>query len=168
VIKIGPGDPDAALPYANLLPLVETLLAHGNALVFDGDTFLLTHDGWCCQLRDPIDFDLVEATFVLPATIGCSRRHDGIVDVLTRSFIRGPGWGGSSFVYPEASSESYAELLLALARLPEPDHYLMSQRYYKYASTEELAAKTGLTRHAVDTRLWQIRRQIRKSLRERK
>ena len=79
MIKIGPGDPDAALPYANLLPLVETLLAHGNALVFDGDTFLLTHDGWCCQLRDPIDFDLVEATFVLPATIGAHGDMTGLL-----------------------------------------------------------------------------------------
>jgi hypothetical protein len=155
LIKIGPGDPDGALPYANLLPLVDTLLAHGNALAFDGDPFLLTSDGWRCQLRNPIDFALVEATFVLPATIICPRRHDGIVDVLTRSFIRGPGWRGS-FVYPETNSERHEELLLALVRLPEPDHYLMSQRYFKYASTEELAAKTGLTRHVVDIRLWQL------------
>jgi hypothetical protein len=161
LIKIGPGDPDASLPYANLLPLVETLLAHGNSLAFDGDPFLLTRDGWCCQLRHPIDFALVEATFVLPATIICPRRHDGIVDVLTRSFIRGPGWRGSSFVYPESSSERREERLLALARLPEPDHYLMFQRYFKYASVEELAAKTGLSRNAVATRLWQIRKSLR-------
>jgi hypothetical protein len=160
LIKIEPGDPDGALPYANLLPLIDTLLAHGNALAFDGDPFLLSRDGWCCQLRDPIDFDLVEATFVLPATIICPRRHDGIVDVLTRSFIKGPGWG-ESFVYSETSSEWREELLLALARLPEPDHYLMSQRYYKYASVEELAAKMGLSRNAVETRLWQLRKILR-------
>jgi hypothetical protein len=161
MIKIEPGDPDGALPYANLLPLVETLLAHGNALAFDGDPFLLTRDGWCCQLRHPIDFSLVAATFVLPATIICPQRHDGIVDVLTRSFIRGPGWRASSFVYPEGSSERHEEQLLALARLPEPDHYLMSQRYFKYASTEDLAAKTGLSRNAVDIRLGQLRKIIR-------
>jgi hypothetical protein len=161
MIKIGPGDPDAALPYANLLPLVETLLAHGNALAFDGDPFLLIGDGWCCQLRNSINFDLVEATFVLPATIICSRRRDRIVDGLTRSFIRGLDWRGSSFVYPESSSERRKERLLAVARLPEPDHYLMSQRYLKYASTKDLAAKTGLSCNAVDIRLGQLRKILR-------
>jgi hypothetical protein len=149
------------MPYANLLPLIETLIARGNALVFNGDAFLLTQDGWRCELRDSIDFDLVEATFVLPASIVCSRRHDGIVDGLTRSAVCGPGWRGSWFVYPEASSERHEELRLALATLPELDRYLMYQRYFKYASTGELAAKTGLTRHAVDTRLWQIRKRLR-------
>jgi RNA polymerase sigma factor (sigma-70 family) len=75
--------------------------------------------------------------------------------------------------HPEASMESLLEqserreeLRLALAMLPELDRYLIYQRYYKYASTEELAAKTGLTRHAVDTRLWRARKSLRESLKE--
>ncbi len=63
-------------------------------------------------------------------------------------------------------SERREELRLALAMLPELDRYLIYQRYYKYASTEELAAKTGLTRHAVDTRLWRARKSLRETLKE--
>jgi RNA polymerase sigma-70 factor (ECF subfamily) len=75
--------------------------------------------------------------------------------------------------HPEASmetlleqSERREELRLALAMLPELDRYLIYQRYYKYASTEELAAKTGLTRHAVDTRLWRARKSLKETLKE--
>jgi len=163
LLKIRPGDPDASRPYANLLPLVEVLLAHGNTLVFESDPFVLTGDGWYCELREPIDFDLVEATFVLPATTICSRRRDGIVDVLTRSFIRGCGWRGSSCVVSEVSGESQEELLLALAKLPEPDHSLMIRRYFKFVSTEALAAPTGLTPHAIQLRLWEIGKSLREA-----
>jgi len=89
------------------------------------------------------------------------------------------GWGGHDDMratlppHPEASMESLMEqserreeLRLALATLPELDRYLIYQRYYKYASTEELAAKTGLTRHAVDTRLWRARKSLRETLKE--
>ena len=74
---------------------------------------------------------------------------------------------------PEASmehlleqSERREELRLALATLPELDRYLIYHRYFKFASTEELAAKTGLTRHAVDTRLWRARKSLREALKE--
>jgi RNA polymerase sigma-70 factor (ECF subfamily) len=63
-------------------------------------------------------------------------------------------------------SERREELRLALATLPELDRYLIIQRYFKFASTEELAAKTGLTRHAVDTRLWRARKSLRETLKE--
>src|SRR5437588_2127428 len=75
--------------------------------------------------------------------------------------------------HPEASmedlleqSERREELSLALATLPELDRYLIYQRYFKFASTEELAAKTGVTRHAVDTRLWRARKSLREALKE--
>jgi RNA polymerase sigma factor (sigma-70 family) len=75
--------------------------------------------------------------------------------------------------HPEASMESLLEqserreeLRVALATLPELDRYLIIQRYFKFASTEELAAKTGLTRHAVDTRLWRARKSLRETLKE--
>jgi RNA polymerase sigma factor (sigma-70 family) len=88
------------------------------------------------------------------------------------------GWGEREMraalpPHPEASmehlleqSERREELRLALATLPELDRYLIYQRYFKYASTEELAAKTGLTRHAVDTRLWRARKSLRDALEE--
>ncbi len=90
------------------------------------------------------------------------------------------GWGGydnDSRIalppHPESSmehlleqSERREELRLALATLPELDRYLIIQRYFKFASTEELAAKTGLTRHAVDTRLWRARKSLRETLKE--
>jgi len=90
-------------------------------------------------------------------------------------------WGGhdsdnrfSLTVYAEANmehlieqSERREELRLALAMLPELDRQLIYLRYFKFASTEELAAKTGLTRTAVDTRLWRARKSLREALRER-
>lgn len=94
---------------------------------------------------------------------------------------RMPGWGGYDGEHhrailpphPEASmdhlleqSERREELRLALATLPELERYLVYQRYFKFASTEELATKTGLTRHAVDTRLWRARKSLREALKE--
>lgn len=93
-----------------------------------------------------------------------------------RAFGRG-GYDNEGCValppHPETSmehlleqSERHEELRLALATLPELDRYLIYQRYFKFASTEELAAKTGLTRHAVDTRLWRARKSLREVLKE--
>ncbi|HLH61343.1 MAG TPA: sigma-70 family RNA polymerase sigma factor [Ktedonobacteraceae bacterium] len=93
---------------------------------------------------------------------------------------KGYGWGGYDNdnrvtlpPHPEFSmehlleqSERREELRLALATLPELDRYLIIQRYFNFASTEELAAKTGLTRHAVDTRLWRARKSLRETLKE--
>jgi RNA polymerase sigma factor (sigma-70 family) len=89
------------------------------------------------------------------------------------------GWGYESESrialppHPEASmenlleqSERREELRLALATLPELDRFLIYHRYFKFASTEELAAKTGLSRHAVDTRLWRARKSLREALKE--
>ncbi|MBA2286091.1 MAG: sigma-70 family RNA polymerase sigma factor [Ktedonobacteraceae bacterium] len=92
----------------------------------------------------------------------------------------GYGWRGNEHdnrvalpPHPDASIESLLEqnerreeLRLALATLPELDRYLIYLRYFKFASTEELAAKTGLTRHAVDTRLWRARKSLRETLKE--
>jgi RNA polymerase sigma-70 factor (ECF subfamily) len=81
---------------------------------------------------------------------------------------------GTFLSYSEASmenlleqSERREELGRALAALPELDRFLIYQRYFRFASTEELAAKTGLTRHAVDTRLWRARKSLRNILKER-
>jgi len=92
---------------------------------------------------------------------------------------KGSGWGYENDgrvalpPHPEASmenlleqSERREELRLALATLPELERYLIYQRYFKFASTEELATQTGLTRHAVDTRLWRARKSLREALKE--
>jgi hypothetical protein len=167
LITIVTGDSGAIRPYANLLPLVEKLRGCGNALIFDSDGFLLVQDGWCCELRDPIDFDVVEATFVLPDSIVCLRQQDRIVDRLTRSEISGPGELGLRFGSPEIRGEPLSEQLekrrLAWATLPDLDRYLLYRRYFKNASTEDLATKTGLTHHAVDTRLWRARKSLRQA-----
>jgi RNA polymerase sigma factor (sigma-70 family) len=75
--------------------------------------------------------------------------------------------------HPETSMESLLEqserreeLSLALATLPELDRFLIYQRYFRFASIEELAAKTGMTRHALDTRLWRARKSLREALKE--
>lgn len=71
-----------------------------------------------------------------------------------------------SMEYLMEQNERREELRLALATLPELDRYLIYWRYCKFASAEELAAKTGLSRHAIDTRLWRARKSLGKALRE--
>ena len=95
-----------------------------------------------------------------------------------RNMLRRGGYDGDGRVtlpaYADANmehlieqSERREELSLALAMLPELDRQLIYLRYFKFASTEELAAKTGLTRHAVDTRLWRARKKLLEALTER-
>ncbi len=54
----------------------------------------------------------------------------------------------------------------ALAQLPELDRLMVYLRYFQFASIEEIAARTGLTKHAVDTRLWRVRKSLREALQE--
>lgn len=62
--------------------------------------------------------------------------------------------------------ERREELASALTELTELDRTLVILRYFRLASTEEIANKTGLTRHAIDTRLWRARKQLRDVLQE--
>lgn len=52
----------------------------------------------------------------------------------------------------------------ALERLPELDRWLVYLRYFQLKRSEEIAAKTGLTRRAIDTRLWRARKVLRETL----
>lgn len=63
--------------------------------------------------------------------------------------------------------ERREELRQALESLSELDRLLVYMRYFKLASTEEICRKTGLTRHAIDTRLWRARKSLRDALEER-
>ena len=89
----------------------------------------------------------------------------GGLDIESRGAL--PAYSEASMEQLIEQSERLEELSLALATLPELDRQLIYLRYFKYASTEELAAKTGLTRHAVDTRLWRARKSLREALKER-
>ena len=62
--------------------------------------------------------------------------------------------------------ERREELRHALESLPELDRLLVYMRYFKLSSTEEICAKTGLSRHAIDTRLWRTRKALRDVLEE--
>lgn len=62
--------------------------------------------------------------------------------------------------------ERREELWQALESLSELDRVLVYMRYFKLASTEEICRKTGLTRHAIDTRLWRARKALRDALEE--
>ncbi len=52
----------------------------------------------------------------------------------------------------------------ALEALPELDRLLVYLRYFHLDSTEDIAARTGLTRRAIDTRLWRARTLLRNTL----
>jgi RNA polymerase sigma factor (sigma-70 family) len=86
------------------------------------------------------------------------------------------GWGQERSIlgsHAEASidllleqRERRNELWRALERLPELDRLLVYLRYFYLASIEEVAARMGLSKHAVDTRLWRVRKSLREALQE--
>lgn len=62
--------------------------------------------------------------------------------------------------------EEQDRLRVALGGLSETDRLLVYLRYFRLASTEEMAARTGLSKHAIDTRLWRTRKFLKEALRE--
>ncbi len=62
--------------------------------------------------------------------------------------------------------ERREELRQALESLSELDRLLVYMRYFRLASTEEICNRTGLSRHAIDTRLWRARKALRDALEE--
>jgi RNA polymerase sigma-70 factor, ECF subfamily len=60
--------------------------------------------------------------------------------------------------------ERHAQLRQVLEDLPELDRLLVYLRYFRLEPTETIAARTGLTRRAIDTRLWRARKTLRDSL----
>jgi RNA polymerase sigma-70 factor (ECF subfamily) len=60
--------------------------------------------------------------------------------------------------------EQQEQLRAALDELPELDRLLVYMRYFRLSTTEEIAARTGLTRRAIDTRLWRTRKTLRDTL----
>lgn len=62
--------------------------------------------------------------------------------------------------------ERREELRQALESLPALDLKLVYMRYFQLASTDEICDATGLSRHAIDTRLWRARKTLRQVLQE--
>jgi len=62
--------------------------------------------------------------------------------------------------------ERREELQQALLRLSELDRFIVYLRYFHHASIEEIAARTGISKHAVDTHLWRARKALRSTLQE--
>ncbi len=62
--------------------------------------------------------------------------------------------------------EERRQLHDALKRLSDLDRQLVYMRYFLLQSTEEIANLTGLSKHAVDTRLWRARKHLKETLRE--
>ena len=62
--------------------------------------------------------------------------------------------------------ERYEELRRALKQLPMLDQLLIYRRYFQFASIKELAACTGLTKRAVEARLWRARKVLHEALQE--
>jgi RNA polymerase sigma factor (sigma-70 family) len=62
--------------------------------------------------------------------------------------------------------ERREEVRRALERLPDLDRLLVYLRYFQLASIDEIAQRTNLSKHAVDTRLWRVRKSLRVALQE--
>jgi len=61
--------------------------------------------------------------------------------------------------------ERREELDHALNELNALDRRLVLMRYFQLTPTEQICAETGLTRQAIDTRLWRARKALRDALR---
>lgn len=68
-ILINPEPDDPQRPYKHTQPIVDFLIANGNEITTDPAGFYMTQGGWVCDLRFPIDYESVDATFILPSSI---------------------------------------------------------------------------------------------------
>jgi hypothetical protein len=74
--------------YTHLEPIVDLLLQHGNSLARPyrwGEN----RSGFFCFLAKPIDFDLIESTFVLPETVRLARSEGSVECDVTWAIIKG-------------------------------------------------------------------------------
>jgi hypothetical protein len=55
-------------PFAHLQPIVDVLIANGNSYAH-ASGFFRTQAGWLCELKRPLDFDLIGRIFLLPDSI---------------------------------------------------------------------------------------------------
>jgi len=67
-----------AIEYAHLEPIVDALIEDGNELTIN-TKFYMMRDGWRCDLKEPIDFDLLKDMFDFPKSIELLEGEDAIV-----------------------------------------------------------------------------------------
>ncbi|HKD76497.1 MAG TPA: sigma-70 family RNA polymerase sigma factor, partial [Ktedonobacterales bacterium] len=106
------------------------------------------------------------ATIALSAFDLDSEATDGVIDGAERIERQRAQeyWTADSLESMLERHEDHARLHEALARLSETDRHLVYMRYFQLASTEEMATQTGLSRHAIDTRIWRARKQLKEAL----
>ena len=95
-VRIGAEPEPGQEPYGHLKPIVKALLAAGNTpspsvghQIPNELGFYQDKDGWRCDLRQPIDFDLIDAKFDLPPTLALNREANSISDRRTWVQISG-------------------------------------------------------------------------------
>ncbi len=76
-LKVAAVSSDPKRPFAHLLPIVQRLISCGNEST-TGKIFYSTQDGWVCDLRNPIDFDVISRHFDLPESIELVVGNDSI------------------------------------------------------------------------------------------
>lgn len=82
--KIASGAEESRL-FSNLEPIVTYLIEHGN----ETEGFKLEKDGWICEFKRPIDFELVENNFEFPNNVTISKENNSILDHNTWVEIKG-------------------------------------------------------------------------------
>jgi len=82
------GGTDLVAPYKHLVPIVEVLLRDGNELA-GASMFYQDRDGWRCDLKKPINFDLIRNRFSIPQSILLSESHDAVLCQNTWIEIKG-------------------------------------------------------------------------------
>jgi hypothetical protein len=88
--RIEPNPSDSRRPYTHLEPIVDALIEAGNESMYE-KTFFLDKDGWRCDLKKSIDFDLVRERFALPRSVSLSEEHNSILCENTWVEIQGHG-----------------------------------------------------------------------------
>jgi hypothetical protein len=82
-VRIADDPASPGLPYTHLLPLVQGLLDHGNAITLPGPKgalFAPSQDGYVAYLADRIDWAWVQESFELPDLVRYDADADEIFD----------------------------------------------------------------------------------------
>jgi RNA polymerase sigma factor (sigma-70 family) len=95
---------------------------------------------------------------------GQTHDRDGQAGDTTADFAANAAAAGESMDHLLERREQQEQVRRALEQLPELDRLLVYMRYFRLDTTEEIAARTGLTRRAIDTRLWRARKMLRDAL----
>jgi len=103
------------------------------------------------------------------------RRHAGVISLDGGSKTKSSGESSSQEIPALYLSDNSMEGLVeqqerreelegALNELNSLDRRLVLMRYFQLTPTEQICAETGLTRQAIDTRLWRARKVLRDTL----